>query len=270
MTRILVVDDDETLRVSIAQVLVEAGYDVAKAKHGLDGLNILKQDSNFDVILSDIKMQEMDGLQFLNEVKSQYPDISVIMMTGHGTVDTAVQAMREGSVNYLLKPISRRGLLEGVREAVQLRSEKLQKRTLMEQVVLNLQALGMYDTALETMLRKKTPADDGTTSSADNRFLQVRDLIIDQYRLVAMLQGRLLELTPTEFEILYCLVQAGGRVVTFEEVAYRLRGVQMERDEARTMLSSHFTNLRSKLREAGGEDYLMNSRSNGYFINAGT
>jgi two-component system, OmpR family, response regulator len=83
------------------------------------------------------------------------------------------------------------------------------------------------------------------------------------------LKGNLLDLTPTEFEILYCLVQAGGRVVTFEEVANRLRGVQMERDEARTMLSSHFTNLRSKLREAGGDDYLMNSRSNGYFINAG-
>jgi DNA-binding response OmpR family regulator len=269
MTRVLVVDDDETLRFSLAQVLQEAGYETVKAKHGLDGLSVLKQDADFDVILSDVKMKEMDGLQFLAELKTQYPDISVIMMTGHATVDTAVQAMREGAVNYLLKPISRRGLLEGVREAVQLRTEKLQKRSLMEQVVMNLQALGMYDTALEAMLHKKGPADNGTASAADNRFLQVRDLIIDQYRLVAMLQGKLLELTPTEFEILYCLVQAGGRVVTFEEVAYRLRGVQMERDEARTMLSSHFTNLRSKLREAGGEDYLMNSRSNGYFVNAG-
>jgi DNA-binding response OmpR family regulator len=268
MSRILVVDDDETLRFSIAQILQEAGYEASKARHGLDGLNVLKQDSNFDVVLSDVKMREMDGLQFLGELKAQFPDISVIMMTGHGTVDTAVQAMREGAVNYLLKPISRRQLLEGVREAIQLRTEKMQKRTLMEQVVLNLQALGMYDTALETMLRKKTP--DGQAQPADNRFLQVRDLIVDQYRLVAMYQGKLLELTPTEFEILYCLVQAGGRVVTFEEVAYRLRGVQMERDEARTMLSSHFTNLRAKLRESGGEDYLMNSRSNGYFINIGS
>jgi DNA-binding response OmpR family regulator len=267
MSQVLVVDDDETLRVTLAQVLEEAGYEVSKAKNGVDGLSVLKQDPNFDVILSDVRMREMDGLQFLGELRNHYPEISVMMMTGHGTVDTAVQAMREGAVNYLLKPISRRGLLEGVREAIQLRTEKLQKRTLMEQVVLNLQALGMYDTALEAMLRKKTPAN-GTTS-ADNRFLQVRDLIIDQYRLVALLKGNLLDLTPTEFEILYCLVQAGGRVVTFEEVANRLRGVQMERDEARTMLSSHFTNLRSKLREAGGDDYLMNSRSNGYFINAG-
>src|SRR5260221_13528851 len=111
MSRILVVDDDETLRFSIAQILLEAGYEATKARHGLDGLNILKQDSSFDVILSDVKMREMDGLQFLGELKALFPDISVIMMTGHGTVDTAVQAMREGAVNYLLKPISRRQLL---------------------------------------------------------------------------------------------------------------------------------------------------------------
>ncbi len=268
MPRVLIVDDDETLRFSIAQILEEAGYETIKAKHGLDGLSVLKQDPNFDVVLTDVKMKEMDGLQLLEEVKSQYPEISIIMMTGHGTVDSAVQAMRDGAVNYLLKPISRRQLLEGVREAVQLRTEKLQKRTLMEQVVLNLQALGMYDNALEAMLRKKT--SPGGSGPPDNRFLQVRELIIDQHRLVALLKGKLLELTPTEFEILYTLIQAGGRVVTFEEVAFRLRGVRMERDEARTMLSSHFTNLRAKLREAGGDDYLLNSRSNGYFINAGS
>jgi DNA-binding response OmpR family regulator len=263
MERVLVVDDDETLRFSIAEILAEAGYETAQAKDGLDALNVLRQDASCDVILTDVKMPEMDGLQFLREVKMHHPDIAVIMLTGHGSIDSAVQAMREGAVNYLLKPISKRQLLEGVREAIQLRAEKVQKRALMEQAVRNLQALGMYD-ALEAISRRKAPAE--MPSTVDERFLQVRELIVDQHRLVALFQGKLLELTPTEFEILYCLVQAKGRVVMFEEIAHRLRGVQMERDEARTMLSSHFTNLRAKLREAGCEDYLVNSRSNGYFI----
>ncbi len=264
MQRILVVDDDETLRFSIAEILIDAGYDALKAKNGSDALNLLKQNPNFDVVLTDVKMPEMDGNQFLHELKAHYPDISPIMMTGHGTIDSAVQAMRDGAVNYLLKPINKRQLLEGVREAIQVRQEKIQKRMMMEQVVVNLQALGMYDTAVEAMTRQKTPP---STTPVDDRFLQIRDLIIDQHRLVAMFQGKLLELTPTEFEILYCLMQANGRVVTFEEIAYRLRGVRMERDEARTMLSSHFTNLRTKLRDAGCLDYLTNSRSNGYLIN---
>jgi DNA-binding response OmpR family regulator len=92
-------------------------------------------------------------------------------------------------------------------------------------------------------------------------------MMIDQHRLVALYQGKPLELTPTEFEILYCLVQAEGRVVTFEEIVFRLQGIHAERDEARTMLSTHLSNLRAKLRDADCEHYLENSRGHGYFIN---
>ncbi len=266
--RILIVDDEETLRFIVAEILTEAGYDVCQAADGREGLDLLQHQPQVDVVLSDMKMPNMDGLEFLGEIKAHYPDISVVMITSHNTIEPAVQAMREGAVNYLLKPIGKRQLLEGVREAVQLRQEKLQKRTLMEQIVVNLQSLGVYDPALEAIMRRNTAAEQPT--AMDERFLRVRDLLIDQHRLTALFQGKLLELTPTEFEILYCLVQAGGRVVSFEEIAFRLRGVRMERDEARTMLSSHFTNLRAKLREAGGDDYLMNSRSHGYYINLET
>lgn len=266
MQRVLVVDDDAPLRSSIAEILQEAGYETAQAQNGIDGLNILKQETAFDIILSDVKMPEMNGLQFLQALKSQCPDTSVIMLTGHGTIDSAVLAMREGAVNYLLKPINKRQLLEGIREAEKVREEKLQKRKLMEQVIVNLQALGMYSATMEAVLDRRV-SPERQSAAVDNRFLQVGELIIDQHRLVALFQGRLLELTPTEFEILYCLMQAGGRVVTFEEVAFRLRGVHMERDEARTMLSSHLTNLRAKLRDEGCEHYVVNSRSNGYLIN---
>src|SRR5436190_1885668 len=117
MSRILVVDDDETLRFSISEVLSEAGHETRSAKSGLDGLSVLERDPHFEVILSDVRMPEMGGLDFLRQLKRLYPDISVVMLTGHGTIDSAVQAMREGAVNYLLKPIGKRQLLEGVNEA---------------------------------------------------------------------------------------------------------------------------------------------------------
>jgi DNA-binding response OmpR family regulator len=187
------------------------------------------------------------------------------MMTGEGTIATAVQAMRDGAVNYLLKPTNKRQLLESVREAVSMRTGKLQQRALMDQVVSNLQALGLYNPNLQDALDQHTTTPP--TAKVDDRFLQVRELMIDQHRLVAMYQGKLLELTPTEFEILYCLAQGQGRVVTFEEIVFRLQGIRAERDEARTMLSTHLSNLRAKLREAGCEEYLVNSRGHGYYIN---
>jgi DNA-binding response OmpR family regulator len=147
-----------------------------------------------------------------------------------------------------------------------MRSGKMQQRALMDQVVSNLQALGLYHPNLQDALEQHTTAQP-SSSKVDDRFLRVRGLMIDQHRLVALYQGKPLELTPTEFEILYSLVQAQGKVVTFEEIVLRLQGIRTERDEARTMLSTHLSNLRAKLREAGCEDYLVNSRGHGYYIN---
>lgn len=266
MPRILVIEDDATLRFSIVQILKGAGYECIEAQDGSTGLDVLRQGEKVDALLCDIRTPHLDGLTLLKHVSVEFPDVCVVMMTGHGTISSAIQAMREGAINYLLKPIGKRQLLESVQEAVRLHHERLQKRVLIEQVLHNLQALNLSTPGMDDIFRRRTPPTE-ETEQAGARFLKIRDLIIDQHRLVAMYRGEVLELTPTEFEILYCLMQAGGRVVTFEEIAQHLRGVALERDEARTMLSSHVTNLRAKLAEAGCRDYLMNSRANGYYIN---
>lgn len=83
-----------------------------------------------------------------------------------------------------------------------------------------------------------------------------------------LLPGNLLDLTPTEFEILRCLAQAEGRVVTFEDIVFQVQGIRTHRDEARRMLSSHLSNLRVKLQAAGCQDCMVNSRGRGYFLKA--
>jgi DNA-binding NtrC family response regulator len=168
MPRILVVDDDEMLRSSVAEILAEAGYETIEAENGSKALETVKQNPAFDVVLSDMKMPEMDGPSLLAELRSHYPEISVIMMTGEGTIDTAVQAMRDGAVNYLLKPTNKRQLLESVKEAVSKRGAKLQQQALMNQVVSNLQALGMYNPNLQDALNQHTPVHE--TAKVDDRF----------------------------------------------------------------------------------------------------
>lgn len=264
MTQILIVDDDEMLRASIADLLINAGYSIHEADNGQAALDFLHDYRDIEVVLSDMKMPTMDGPTLLNTLRLEHPDIAVIMLTGYGTVESAVQALREGAINYLLKPTNKRQLLDAVREALDWRAARTQKQQLVAQVVSSLHALGMTDSKLEDTLSLNIQTE--TPLRAQERFLQVRDLMIDHHRLTAMFKGKPLELTPTEFEILYCLVQAAGRVVTFEDIAHRIQGVRLSRDEARTLLSTHLSNLRGKLTKAGAEEYVQNSRGSGYFI----
>ncbi len=253
MPRILVVDDDDLLRPTIAGVLIEAGYDVLEAADVAEAWDIIRQVTGFDVILSDVIMPNVDGLTFLSELRQQFTDISVVMLTGHGSVNAAVQAMRDGAVNYLLKPASKEAILESVEEALNIRRERQQKQALMGEVMEGLQKLGLVD--------------DPIASEADALGdLTVRELVVDQQRRIAAFRRHPLDLTPTEFEILYALMQARGQVVTYEEMVHRIQGIWLERDEARSMITSHISNLRAKLREANCGDYLINSRGRGYFI----
>lgn len=265
-THVLIVDDDEILRASIVDLLTDAGYMTYEAGNGSEALEVLARESAIDVVLTDVKMPGMDGPELLRQIRSKHPEVSVIMLTGYGTIDSAVEAMRDGALNYLLKPTNKRQLLEALQEASEMHEANQQKKQLMDQVVSSLQALGMVDPTIEEVLQRNLGETPGTGPMVDDRFLKFGELMIDRHRLVALHNGKPMELTPTEFEILFTLIQAGGRVVTFEEIAFRLQGMRFDRDEARTMLSTHLSNLRGKMREAGCEDYLKNSRGTGYYV----
>ena len=103
--RILVVDDEEAQRQQLAGFLEKQGFSVKSAESGKDAL-VLCQESHFEVALLDLKMPGMDGIEFLKILKELNPEIQVIMMTAHGTVETAVEAMRMGAYHYVNKPIN--------------------------------------------------------------------------------------------------------------------------------------------------------------------
>jgi len=102
--RILIVDDEEAARKSLGQILGEDGFEVALAA---DGEQALRQtaETNPDVLVTDLRMPGMDGHELLARVRQGYPDVAVIVMTAHGTIRSAVQALREGAEDYLTKPV---------------------------------------------------------------------------------------------------------------------------------------------------------------------
>jgi ATP-dependent Lon protease len=121
--QVLVVDDEEIARANMGHVLTKEGYQVKTAANGLEALERAKEQA-FDLILTDLKMDKMDGLQLLEAVKDVAPHAAVIMITGFATVDSAVAAMQKGAVHYLPKPIK----IEELRATVKKIFEK--KRTL--------------------------------------------------------------------------------------------------------------------------------------------
>jgi ATP-dependent Lon protease len=112
---ILVVDDEEIARTNMEYILTREGYQVKTAANGLEALERAKEQV-FDLILTDLKMDKMDGLQLLESVKEVAPHAAVIMITGFATVDTAVQAMQKGAVHYLSKPIKIEDLRANVKK----------------------------------------------------------------------------------------------------------------------------------------------------------
>ena len=125
--RILVVEDEEKLRRVIELQLMSAGFDVDKAATAEDGLKIVDR---ADLVLTDLKLPHMDGLQFLGLIRRQNAQVPVVMMTAYGTVETAVESMKAGATDFLLKPFSLDHLMQVVYKALEMRALREENRQL--------------------------------------------------------------------------------------------------------------------------------------------
>ncbi|HWV75232.1 MAG TPA: sigma-54 dependent transcriptional regulator [Pseudosphingobacterium sp.] len=118
MTKILIIDDERAIRSTLREILEYEDYHVVDVDNGIDGLEILKKDT-IDLVLCDIKMGRMDGMEVLSEAQMIKPDLPFIMISGHGTVETAVEASKKGAYDFISKPPDLNRLLITVRNALE-------------------------------------------------------------------------------------------------------------------------------------------------------
>lgn len=109
--KLLLVDDEDRFLKTTQKLLARIGYDVLIASGGLDALALLK-DHAVHVVVLDVKMPGMDGIATLKEIKRQFPLVEVIMLTGHATVDSAIEGLQSGATDYLMKPVDPEVLIE--------------------------------------------------------------------------------------------------------------------------------------------------------------
>ena len=130
---LLVVDDDHANRVTLERLLTREGYRVLQAAHGREALELVRQE-RVDLVLTDLKMPGMTGLDVLKAIKALDSDIEVVVMTAYGTVETAVEAMKEGAYDFVSKPLKRVEIQKAVGKALERRSLQVENRQLRERL----------------------------------------------------------------------------------------------------------------------------------------
>jgi len=162
MAKILVIEDESAIRRVLVKILAEENdsYNVLEAEDGLAGMDAIKKE-DFDLVLCDIKMPKMDGVEVLEAAKKIKPEIPFIMISGHGDLDTAVNTMRLGAYDYISKPPDLNRLLTTVRNALERKELAVENKVLKKKVSKNYEMIGESKEidAIKEMIEKVAPTD---------------------------------------------------------------------------------------------------------------
>ncbi len=161
--RILLIDDEELFREDLARILREEGFACETAAGGKDGLSAAEHEAP-DLVLCDIAMPEMDGIEVTSRIAASFPEVPIILITAYGTLDTAIQAFRCGASDYLLKPVVLEDLLVRIRRALQFRTTLSELRYLrreLSETHFGAQLIGMHPSiqAIHHTLEKVAQTD---------------------------------------------------------------------------------------------------------------
>ena len=248
-SRILVVDDEPAIRSFLLRVLEHEGYEVQAASDGQDALRLLDA-LPYDLLLTDIKMDHLNGVELLQEAKDRYPDLAVILLTGHATVPSAITALRQGAYDYLLKPVKNEEIVSAVAAGLSARAQQ-QRRDRLEQIASQFSAV--------------MQADEPLADGSEEAVVSSGSLCLDTSTYLASLEETPLDLTPTEFRLLLELTRAAGATLGYVRLVQSACGYTCERHEAREIIGTHVLNLRHKLGVEPGQPYYVESvRGIGY------
>jgi len=162
MSKILIIEDEAAIRRVLTKILSEENdsYKVEEAEDGLQGVEKVKNE-DYDLILCDIKMPKMDGVEVLEAVKKIKPEIPMVMISGHGDLETAINTMRLGAFDYISKPPDLNRLLNTVRNALDKKQLVVENKILKKKVYKNYEMIGNSEAInhIKTMIEKVAPTD---------------------------------------------------------------------------------------------------------------
>ena len=169
MKRILIIDDENSIRRTLRDILENEGYSIDDAPDGIEGLKHVKA-NHYDVILCDIKMPKMDGLEVLDKILESNPDVPVVMISGHGNIDTAVDAIRKGAYDYISKPPDLNRLLVTIRNAFEKSNLVTETKILKKKVSKKYEMIGESGSIkkIHEMISRVAPTDARVLITGEN------------------------------------------------------------------------------------------------------
>ena len=236
---ILVIDDEPNLRKSLALILQHAGYQVTTAEHAQAALCTL-QAGSYDLVFLDIKLPDMNGMELLPQIRRLYPDLPVLILTAHATLESAMAAVRQGARDYLLKPLRAEQILTRVHEVLAEQTSPKRRRELVTQIQGLVAELHQVDDP-----RSPAPAIPGASDMA--RYMRRGALVLDLYTRRAELNDQHIPLAPSAFDYLTTLMRHAPHPVTYDTLVLESQGYTVSRNEAREMAGWQIHELRKAI-----------------------
>jgi DNA-binding response OmpR family regulator len=262
--RILVVEDEATTRKALTRALELAGYEAQSVASGEQALAWLAA-HRCDLLLLDLRMPGIDGVEVMKHIGQAHPESLIIVLTAHATVESAIEAVRAGAVDYLLKPCSLRDIEEAVSRALERQRERLRRQHLIQVMAEALEAL-----------QEEEAQDRAVPTGEVERFLQCGRVSLDRQKRLVVVggtgedAGADAELTENEAALLSALMAEPGRAFSCRELAREALGYDLPEAEAQDIVRPHISRLRKKIEaEPSAPGFVCTVRGQGYYFSAG-
>jgi len=256
---VLIIDDEDGLRHTLTRVLKIAGCQVSGAADAPQALNLINTIA-LDLVYLDIHLPSMNGLEVLQNIRSSHPELPVILFTAHASLQTAVEAIRLGATDYLVKPIDPEVFVARTRVILNEQIIERRKREIRERMI-ELQA------ELQALEDQSAPSQPGVISrpQTGDRFLKRGKLVLDLQAQRATLKERVLSLPPTAFIYLTILARHAPEAVDYQTLVTEAQGYAVEQSEASELAKYHIHVLRQGIGASKDEaGYILNVRGVGY------
>ena len=257
---ILIIDDEATLRQTMARILLRAGFEVTTVASGKEALAIINEQM-FDLIYLDIRMPDINGLEVLKTIHAQLPELPVILFTAQPDLHSAVEALRRGATDYLMKPLKPETIVERTRAILSEQAKKKRRREIQHQM----DELQAELDALEGVESPEKNASPTTADGPSDRFIKLGILTLDLHIRRVMINNNTTNLAPTSFDYLLVLTRHSPNVVDYQTLVAEAQGYEADAREAQELTKWHIHNIRQAIEtDARNPIHVINIRGSGY------